>query len=157
LNKSQKRNSFAVVTIIVFCLLFYAIGVLLRLIDSFVFAPDVEAIVVEVVAGILFALMFSFDFIEKRKGMPLDSPDSYLLSIGAQESGNSKVVPDFDVSQSIKVQKSTILVEAASVEPKNYSVPVKELIERAVRICPACRKELNSLTLSNVVLTVVFL
>ena len=125
---------------IVFCLLFYAIGVLLRLIDSFIFAPDVEAIVVEVVAGFLFALMFSFDFIEKRKGVLSDGPDMCLSSISAQESGN-EVESELDVSESLEVQKSTILVEAAGVEPKNHSLPVKELIERPVRICPACRKE----------------
>ena len=126
--------------IIVFCLLFYAIGVLLRLIDSFIFAPDVEAIVVEVVAGFLFAVMFSFDFIAKRKDALLDSADTSLASIGAQESGN-EVGSELDVFQSIGVQKSTVTVEAAGVEQKDHSASIKEVIERPSRICPACRKE----------------
>jgi uncharacterized membrane protein len=138
----KKRNLFAVIAIIVFCLLFYAMGVVLHLVASFIFAPDIEAILAEVVAVILLVVMFYLDFIEKRRGTPLDSHRTDLSSISARENVKH-VESDPEVIQSVKVQKSTIKVEAAKAE-QNQSALVKQLITHPTYlICPVCRKEFS--------------
>jgi hypothetical protein len=136
-DRSKEQKLDIIIIAVTLCLLLYAIGIVLNLFASLVFAPDVDAILAETAAVVLIIVMYSIAFVGKRKGVLSETPNIRVIDV-IKEPDKAPTA----ARPTVNTQQVTVKNEPKIAEKKEQTAK-QPVVSREKLICPACRKEFD--------------